>query len=92
MTISTERAVLAGGCFWGMQGFDPPLPGGGFNTRAIQVATFLTPPTEITEHTRNQSRSSLIRPRSTIGRFSSFSSRSTIPTAKETTSARAIDR
>ena len=74
----TERAVLAGGRFWGMQDLIRRDPGWFQRVSAIPVATSLSPPIAIMEPTRRRSRSSLIPPPSVIGRFSNSSFRSTI--------------
>ena len=83
--MTTERAVLAGRCFWGCRSFfadTTAFSRRGSDTRAAACPTL---PTAITAHMPKQSRSSLILRGSAIGRSSSFSS-------KFTTQARAIAR
>jgi peptide-methionine (S)-S-oxide reductase len=95
--MTTERAVLAGGCFWGMQDLDPQASRRDRRlASAIPVATRRTRPIATMARMRRGSRSSSIR------RVISFathpgvsSSRSTIPrhlAVKATTSAQATVR
>ena len=75
MTVSTERAILAGGCFWGMQDLFR-RQGGVLSTRVgytggdVSNATYV-----ITEPTRKQSRLCSILSGSATGGCWSFSSR-----------------
>ena len=74
-----ERAVLAGGCFWGMQDLIRKLDGVistrvGYSGGDVPNATYR----RITEHTPRPSRSFSIRRGSAIAGCSSSSSRSTI--------------
>jgi uncharacterized membrane protein len=95
MTTSTERAVLAGGCFWGMQDLFRRHPGVistrvGYAGGDVPNATYRNHGTM-----RSRSRSSLIPTGPAIARSLNSSSRFMIRphgTGKEMTSERAIDR
>ena len=75
MTVSTERAILAGGCFWGMQDLLRRYPGVistrvGYTGGDVPNATYRKHGTHA-----KRSRFSLILGRSATGDFWSFSSR-----------------
>jgi hypothetical protein len=77
MSEAAQKAILAGGCFWGMQDLFRKQPGvsrRGWGTRA---ATSRTRPTATTARTPRRSRSSSTPSRRRIADCSSSSSRST---------------
>ena len=81
MNGQNDRAVLAGGCFWGMQDLLRRYPGRSFRRASdTQGATFRTPPTAIMEPMPRRLKSSLTRRRSVTGRFWSSFFRSIDPT------------
>ena len=61
MATKTDRAILAGGCFWGMQQLIRRRPGVSRPESAIPVVTCRTRPPEIMAPTLRQSRSSSTR-------------------------------
>jgi len=61
MTASTERAILAGGCFWGVQDLMRRYPGVISTRSAIRAAMCATPPIAITARMPRRSRSSSIQ-------------------------------
>ena len=91
----TEKAILAGGCFWGMQDLIRKPTASSPRASATPVATRPTRRIATTARMRRRSRSSSTRSGSPIATCSSSSSRSTTPrrrTARATTSARATAR
>ena len=85
-----KTAILAGGCFWGMQDLIRKQPGVVSRASATPAARTPTPPTATTPGTPRPSRSTTTRRRPTTARCWSSSSRSTIRrrrTARATTSA-----
>ena len=56
----TEKAILAGGCFWGMQDLIRKMPGVVSTRVGMRAATFRTRPTATTGRTPKRSRSSSI--------------------------------
>ena len=82
MPSSTERAVLAGGCFWGMQDLIRAYPASSRRGSATPAATCPTRPIAITATTPRRSRSSSTRRRSATASCWSSSSRSTIPSTR----------
>ena len=91
----TETAILAGGCFWGMQDLIRKLPASFPRASATAAATCRMRRIAITARMPRRSRSSSIRSGSLTATCSSSSSRSTIRrrrTARATTPARRIAR
>ena len=95
MTASAERAVLAGGCFWGVQDLIRRYDGVSVDTgRIYRRRRAARDVSHITEIMPKQLRSSLILPRISYRRSSNFSSRFTTQAraiARATTSGRATD-
>ena len=87
----TEKAILAGGCFWGMQDLIRKLDGVVSTRVGYTGATCRTRPIATTARMRRRSRSCSTRSGSPTATCSSSSSRSTtrrLRTARATTSAR----
>jgi hypothetical protein len=95
MAATTERAILAGGCFWGAQQLVRRLPGVistrvGYSGGNVKNATYNNHGT-----TQKRSRSRSTRVRRASATFWSSSSRSTTrrrPIGRETTEAQAAGR
>ena len=79
MSERTEKAILAGGCFWGMQDLIRKRPGVLSTRVGYTGGDVPTPPIATTAPTPKPSRSPSIPRRRPIGTCSSSSSRSTIP-------------
>ena len=93
--MTEERAVLAGGCFWGMQDLIRRYDGVISTRVGYSGGDVRMRPTAITEPTLKPLRLSSIPPRSAIVGFLSFSSKfTTLPRVivRAMTWGRAIDR
>ena len=81
---SKEIAVLAGGCFRGMQGLVRKLPGLAAHASATAV-TFPMPPTVVAARSPRHSKQSSLRSMPVFARCWNSSFRSTIPTGLPST-------